>query len=54
MLGMSLLCIMKKKGDPEHGIAPKTKFIDIPDTWVCPICGVGKDMFRLIPEKKSK
>lgn len=32
-------------GDPDGGIAPGTKFEDIPDDWVCPICGVGKDMF---------
>ena len=33
-------------GDPEHGIKPGTAFEDIPDDWVCPICGVGKDMFE--------
>lgn len=33
-------------GDPEHGIAPGTAFEDIPDDWVCPICGVGKDQFE--------
>ncbi len=32
-------------GDPEHGVGPGTKFQDIPDTWVCPLCGVGKDKF---------
>ena len=32
-------------GDPEHGIQPGTAFEDIPDNWVCPVCGVGKDMF---------
>ena len=35
-------------GDPEHGIAPGTKFEDIPDDWVCPLCGVGKDDFEKI------
>ena len=30
-------------GDPEGGIAPGTAFEDIPDDWVCPLCGVGKD-----------
>lgn len=35
-------------GDPEHGIAPGTKFEDIPDDWKCPECGVGKeDFYRL-------
>jgi rubredoxin len=34
-----------EQGDPESGIAPGTAFEDIPDDWVCPLCGVGKDMF---------
>ena len=33
------------KGDPEHGIAPGTKFEDLPEDFACPLCGVGKDMF---------
>ena len=32
-------------GDPDNGIAPGTKFEDLPDDFVCPLCGVGKDMF---------
>ena len=32
-------------GDPENGIAPGTKFEDLPDDFACPLCGVGKDMF---------
>ena len=35
-------------GDPEHGIAPGTKFEDIPDDWVCPLCAVGKEDFEKI------
>lgn len=35
-----------ENGDPENGIAPGTKFEDLPDDWVCPVCGVGKDMFE--------
>lgn len=35
-------------GDPEHGIAPGTKFEDIPDDWVCPLCGVEKEDFEKI------
>lgn len=34
------------KGDPDSGIAPGTAFEDIPDDWVCPICGVSKDQFE--------
>lgn len=33
-------------GDPDSGIEPGTAFEDIPDDWVCPICGVGKDQFE--------
>ena len=28
-------------GDPDNGIEPGTAFEDIPEDWVCPICGVG-------------
>jgi rubredoxin/ferredoxin len=37
-----------EKGDPDSGIAPGTVFEDIPDDWVCPLCGVGKDMFKIV------
>jgi rubredoxin len=33
-------------GDPENGIQPGTGFEDIPDDWVCPQCGVGKEFFQ--------
>ena len=33
-------------GDPENGIAPGTAFEDLPDDWVCPLCGVGKEDFE--------
>ncbi len=32
-------------GDSDNGIAPGTKFEDLPEDFVCPLCGVGKDMF---------
>lgn len=32
-------------GDEEHGITAGTKFEDLPDDFVCPLCGVGKDDF---------
>ena len=32
-------------GDPDSGIAPGTVFEDLPDDWVCPVCGATKDMF---------
>jgi len=37
-----------EKGDPDSGIAAGTKFEDIAEEWVCPECGVGKDMFKKI------
>lgn len=33
-------------GDPDGGIEPGTPFEEIPDDWVCPICGVAKDDFE--------
>jgi len=33
-------------GDPTSGIDPGTSFEDLPEDWVCPDCGVGKDMFE--------
>jgi len=35
-------------GDPGSGIPPGTAFEDLPDDWVCPMCGVGKDEFRRV------
>ena len=32
-------------GDPDNGIAPGTKFEDLPADFVCPLCGVGKESF---------
>ena len=32
-------------GDPDGGIATGTPFADIPEDWVCPVCGLGKDAF---------
>lgn len=37
-------------GDPDNGIAPGTSFEDLPDDWVCPVCGVGKDQFKVWTE----
>ena len=34
------------KGDPDSGLAPGTRFEDIPDNWMCPDCGVDKSMFE--------
>ena len=33
-------------GDPDNGIAPGTKFEDLPEDYVCPLCGADKSMFQ--------
>ena len=32
-------------GAPDEGIAPGTKWEDVPDDFSCPLCGAGKDQF---------
>ena len=34
------------KGIPEAGIAPGTRWADLPEDWVCPLCGARKSDFR--------
>jgi rubredoxin len=38
------------EGDPDAGVEPGTAFEDLPDDWVCPECGVGKDEFEPLDE----
>lgn len=33
-------------GDPDSGIAPGTRWEEIPDDWSCPVCGASKDDFE--------
>lgn len=37
-------------GDPDTGLAPGTRFDDIPDDWMCPDCGVSKADFELMTD----
>ncbi len=39
-----------EKGDPDNGVEAETKFSDLSDDWVCPLCGVGKDLFEEVEE----
>jgi anaerobic nitric oxide reductase flavorubredoxin len=39
------------KGDPDAGIAPGTAFEDLPDDWVCPVCGVKREFFSKYTEE---
>ncbi len=38
------------KGDPDSGIEPGTAFDDLPDDWICPLCGTEKADFILMDE----
>ena len=42
-----LLCV-GALGWPEDGIKPGTRWDDVPDDWLCPECGVGKEDFDMI------
>jgi len=35
-------------GDPDSDIEPGTSFDNLPDDWVCPLCGVAKDEFEKV------
>jgi len=39
-----------EKGDPDNGIQPGTSFDELPDSWVCPVCGVDKNSFERLRE----
>lgn len=34
------------QGDPDNGVDPGTRFEDISEDWVCPVCGASKDQFE--------
>lgn len=36
------------EGDPKSGITPRTAFEDLPEDWVCPVCGAKKAKFQLV------
>jgi rubredoxin len=33
-------------GDPDNNVDPGTTWENVPEDWVCPLCGVGKDQFE--------
>jgi len=35
-----------ERGDPDSGVKPRTPFEGLPDDWVCPLCGAGKESFE--------
>ena len=50
----SYMCVVcgfvydEENGLPEEGIAPGTKWADIPESWKCPECGASKEEFEMI------
>ncbi len=42
LCGYEYICEM---GDVENGIEPMTPFEELPEGWVCPWCGAGKEYF---------
>jgi rubredoxin-NAD+ reductase len=37
------------QGWPDDGIAAGTRWEDVPEAWMCPDCGVGKQDFDMVP-----
>jgi len=37
-----------KSGDPTSGVNPGTPFEELPETWVCPVCGADKGFFERV------
>ncbi|NYT18522.1 MAG: rubredoxin [Methanobacteriales archaeon] len=35
-----------EEGDAMSGVDPGTAFEDLPEDWLCPMCGAGKEMFK--------
>jgi len=50
----SWLCVIcglvynERDGLPDDGIAPGTRWEDVPEDWICEDCGAGKGDFELI------
>lgn len=38
------------RGDLESGVEPGTSFEDLPEEWVCPECGSGREEFEPLEE----
>ena len=43
-----------QKGDLEGGIAPGVAFEDLPENWICPECGVGKEYIEPVGVKEEE
>lgn len=38
----------EETGDPDSGLAPGTRWDEVPESWVCPDCGAGKEDFEMV------
>ncbi|MFO7967421.1 MAG: rubredoxin [Archaeoglobaceae archaeon] len=38
----------EEEGDPDSDVPPGTKFGDLPEDWICPVCGAPKEDFELL------
>ena len=36
-----------EEGDPDNGVVAGTAFEDLPEDWVCPVCGASQDDFSV-------
>ena len=43
----------EEEGYPEGGIAPGTKWEDVPEDFECPLCNVGKDQLSEVEQKPN-
>lgn len=41
----AVMFMIRAVGDPDNGVPAGTPWEKVPDTWVCPECGAGKDQF---------
>lgn len=40
------------KGDPEDNIPAETPFEELPEKWICPVCGSSKDKYELLSQER--
>lgn len=38
------------EGDPDNGVPAGTPFEELPEDWVCPVCGMGKEEFEPVED----
>ena len=50
MCGVCRYVYVAQAGDPKANIPPGTPFEDLPDDWVCPLCGAEKEYFEKVDE----